>query len=431
MNDVSGSWKVIDAEVNRYDDWQVKGAPPSEFAERINGQFNPCPGAELLEEVHDWLARFIVAVNDSDIDLLALWAVSTHLAVECYTTPRLLIDSPVPEAGKTTCLDHLYRLSARPVQAASLSSPAMLARMLEHQTRTILIDEADRSLSPDRDGIGDLLAVLNSGYKRGATRPVLVPVKGGSWEVREMPTFSPVAIAGNNPRLPDDTWSRCIRVLLLPDSQGLAEESDWELIEDDAAKLARRIEMWADSVRDQVKTIRPPMPDRITGRFREKWTPMRRIAELAGGRWPDAVDAMALQDREQADLDREDGLMRERPHVLLLRHVIEVWPPGEEFVATEELVDRLVELHPEAWGREGPIGRALTAHRFGRMLSKAYKINSTRLKKDGPRGHLYRTVASVWSRMQPHPPRRPAQSAEPAEPAQEPDQAADLRQLRR
>src|SRR3546814_15954853 len=82
--------------------------------------------------------------------------------------------------------------------------------------RTILIDEVDRSLDPKKPGVEDLIAILNSGYKRGATRPVLVPSKGGEWDVSEMSTFSPVAMAGNAPHPPDDTRSRCIRVLLLP-----------------------------------------------------------------------------------------------------------------------------------------------------------------------------------------------------------------------
>jgi len=79
---------------------------------------------------------------------------------------------------------------------ASLSSPALLTRMLDAGMRTILIDEADRSLNPDKEGVAELLAVLNSGYKRGDTRPVLVPTKDG-WRVSEMPTYCPVVMAGN------------------------------------------------------------------------------------------------------------------------------------------------------------------------------------------------------------------------------------------
>src|SRR5215216_2188688 len=46
-------------------------------------------GAELLARVRDWLATYISTVSDSDLDLLTLWAVHTHLVKETYYTPRL------------------------------------------------------------------------------------------------------------------------------------------------------------------------------------------------------------------------------------------------------------------------------------------------------------------------------------------------------
>ena len=60
------------------------------------------------------------------------------------------------------------------VQAATFSSPALIPRLLENRMRTLLIDPADRALRPDKPGVGDLLGVINSGYRFGATRPVLV-----------------------------------------------------------------------------------------------------------------------------------------------------------------------------------------------------------------------------------------------------------------
>ncbi len=377
----------------------------------------PVDGAEMLAELAGHFREYIVTVTDADHDLLALWTVHTHLVVECYTSPRLQIDSPMPGSGKTTVLEHLQRLACRPIQMASLSSPALLTRMLDKEMRTILIDEADRSLNPDKDGVADLFAVINSGYKRGATRPVLVPVKGGGWDVSEMPTYAPVALAGNNPNLPDDTRTRIIRVLLLPDMDGRATESDWEQIEDDALALAERIGRWADQVRDAVRACRPVLPEGITGRFREKWGPLRRIAEIAGGRWPAAVDAMALQDREQFEMDKEDGLIKERPAILLLKHLFEVWPEGESFWSTADIITALVLKHPPVWGDAGPFGKELTAHRLGRMLAQSYKINSTRIAKSGPRGYAMASLSAVWRQMRIDPTYEPVEAAQPAQPA--------------
>src|SRR3954453_5706149 len=82
----------------------------------------PEAGATVLDEVRAWLDRYICTVGENDLDLLALWAAHTHLVVEPYTSPRLVLDSPVPGSGKTTTLEHLERLCLTPIQMASLSS---------------------------------------------------------------------------------------------------------------------------------------------------------------------------------------------------------------------------------------------------------------------------------------------------------------------
>jgi hypothetical protein len=63
------------------------------------------------------LRRFLVVIDPLDLGLLVLWIVSTHLALELYTTPRLLLDSSMPGSGKTTALDHMSRLTCNPGSA--------------------------------------------------------------------------------------------------------------------------------------------------------------------------------------------------------------------------------------------------------------------------------------------------------------------------
>ena len=370
-------------------------------------------GDDLISDVSTWLDRYIVTMTPDDTLVLSLWAMHTYLVHETYTTPRLLIDSPMPGSGKTTCLEHLHRLSHRPVQMATVSSPAMIPRMLDNGPRTLLIDEADRSLRPDKDGVEDLLAVLNSGYKRGGTRPVLVPAQGGGWDAQEMSTFAPVAMAGNNPALPDDTRSRCIRVLLLPDTHGQAEDSDWELIDDEAGELGGRIAAWADDVRDQMGECRDTLPEAVRGRFKEKWRPLRRVAQAAGGRYVAEVDRLALADVEQVKADTEDGLTRERPAVVLLTDIAAVWPVGTEFVPTTDLLAMLVRHNPDAWGTGSPFGKPLTAQRLGRMLSQSYRVNSQRPHTQGPRGYVHSALSPVWSRMRTPLPQEPDKAAQP------------------
>jgi hypothetical protein len=359
--------------------------------------------ADVLRDLRAQLGRYICVMDDLDLDLLTLWTFHTHLAFETYSTPRLQIDSTMPGSGKTTVLEHLSRYCLDPIQAASLSSPALLTRMLSNGIRTILIDEVDRSLDPKKDGVGDLIAVLNSGYKRGATRPVLVPGKGGDWTVAEMSTFSPVAMAGNAPALPDDTKSRCIRVLLMPDLHGTVETSDWEEIEEDAQALAERIRHAADSVRDYVKAVRPELPAGCIGRIKERWNPLKRVAAAASPEWEEIADRLIIRDIAELEMDREDGMTNLPPAVILLQDISKIWPDGRVFIASTSLVAELVQHNPHMWGQMSNYGKELTVQRFGRMLVQAFKIHSTR-QGDSRRGYFRHQFDVPFRRMNLTPP---------------------------
>ena len=246
--------------------------------------FGSIDGAALLENLCAWFARFLVVVAETDLRLLALWVVHTFLCHELYTTPRLLIDSIAPGSGKTTLLEHLNHLCRNPLLAMSMNSAALIPRILEKEPRTILLDEIQRTLVEGRPGVDAIIAVIGPGYRRGANRPVLVP-KGSDWVLKNLPTFAPVAMAGNSPHLPQDAVDRVHphpadarhrgpgRGLRLggvgPRRQGTPAA---------CGGLGRL----GDAL--HVKDAEGTLPAKCVGRLREKWRPLMRIAELADRR---------------------------------------------------------------------------------------------------------------------------------------------------
>jgi hypothetical protein len=367
-----------------------------------------------LEEVSTWLNRFISVTDPRDINLLTLWIAHTHAALELYSTPRLIIDSSMPGSGKTTVLEHIYRLGHQPVQAASLSSPALLARMLSKGIRTILIDEADRSLDPKKPGVEDFIAIINSGYKRGATRPVLVPTKDG-WNVDEMPTFSPVVLAGNSPHLPDDTRSRAIRLLLMPDLGGTVETSDWEELEDEAKALGTRLAEAIDECREFLRTARPSLPAGCIGRSKERWSPLMRVATAAGGSWPAVTADLIERDLLEVQQEREDGLSKLPPAVVILTDLGDVWP-ASPFASSTDLANRLANHNPDQWAETSAFGKRMTVQRLGRMLSQAFKIYS-RKNAIGTRGYYRSDLETAWRRFGIGTQAEPPEASEPPEPS--------------
>ncbi|WP_445347817.1 DUF3631 domain-containing protein [Corynebacterium marquesiae] len=382
--------KDTEAIMARYKDAQKPAQAPTP-------EERSTPHDEVLNKVVNWLARFIKPAHQSDLQLLTLWIVHTHLTEDTFTTPRLLLDSPVPGSGKSTVLDHIQRLAYRPVQAASLSSPSLLARLLQSAPRTILIDEAEKTLSPKTDGVGDLLAVLNSGYRKGASRPVLVPDKDSGWKPVEMSTFGPVAMAGNAPNLPEDTKQRCIKVMLLPDTKGTVEDSEWQWIEDDALLLGASVAQWADNHRDEIRHDRPTYPHGLTGRNRERWAPLLKVARAASPMWEKRCETLIKADLEDQEEDRKAGLQRIPRHVQLLKDIRTAWPTNTSFWPTDQLLAAIKVESPHKWTSDHKYGD-LSAQGLGRMLSSNFKIRSGREKSGSRRRGYFKTdFEQAWT----------------------------------
>ena len=82
------------------------------------------------------------------------------------------------------------------------------------------------------------------------------------------------------------------------------------------------------------------MPAGVICRAKERWSPLKRIAAVVGGRWPDVVDDLAEADLEQLKQDKEDGMVIDKPAVVLLKQLAQICGI-EAFVPTRELGERL------------------------------------------------------------------------------------------
>jgi hypothetical protein len=351
--------------------------------------------ARLLDDLSEWFGTYIKTSGPQDLWLLALWAAHTHVVQQTGTSPRLIITSSMPGSGKTTALEHLLRLCHRPLMAAHISSVPLLSRTVADGS-TLLIDEAEKHIGKGGGAGTDLLAIINSGYKIGGTWPVLVQTPQGSWQRELMSTYGPVGMAGNSPQLPDDTRSRCVEILLMPDVHETVTETDWEEIEPDCLALNHRLEAWALANRDRIRGRKVTLPPGIRGRLKECWRPLKRVAELFPGHWPGRVDQLAAEHLERIGLDREEGIERERPHLTLVRHIREIWPDDADALPTAGILAELHRQYPDMWNRSDDGRTPLTAQRMGRMLVNNYRIYSTRPQWDGPRGYGRAQFREAW-----------------------------------
>lgn len=245
-------------------------------------------GAEVLDAVEIYLARFVVYPSVDERIAHALWIVHAHLMDAWESTPRIAFLSPEPGSGKSRALEVTEPLVPRPVHAVN-TTPAYLFRKVSDEAGppTILYDEIDTVFGPKAKDNEDIRGMLNAGHRKGATAGRCV-VRGKVVETEELPAYCAVALAGLDD-LPDTIMTRSVVVRMRRRAPGEKVEP-WRLRINgpDAARLRDRIAAWASSVADTLAggDFWPEMPEGIEDRDADVWEALLTVADLAGGRWP-------------------------------------------------------------------------------------------------------------------------------------------------
>ena len=309
-----GRITTLDREVQaaRHKNDDTRGQGRSLELPEIEPWSQPVNGSELLDQIVACLREYLVLPSGS-AEIIALWVLHTHV-FDCFTiTPRLAITSPEKGCGKTTLLDVINELVARPLPTSNATTSAVF-RIIEMKAPTLLIDEADTFLK-DND---ELRGVLNTGHRRGGhvTRTV-----GDDFEPRQFATWSPAAIAMIG-RLPDTLDDRAITIRLKrrkPIERVRAFRSDRAA---ELRVLAQKAARWALDNR-QTLTAADPETGELVNRAADNWRPLFAVADIAGGKWP----RLARSTAKSAEASKEDQSIKT---ILLVRVIASVqtnWRP--------------------------------------------------------------------------------------------------------
>ena len=176
-------------------------------------------GAGLLDAVAEFISRFVAFPTPHALTAVTLWAAHTHGVEAWYVTPRLVLDSAEPGSGKTRVLELLALLCRDPELMISATTAAIF-RLLDDQPYTLLFDEVDAIFNPRAGGNSeDLRALLNAGYKRGATIARCVG-DASKMKVQRFNVFAPVALAGLAGNMPTTITTRAVTVHMRRRSHG-------------------------------------------------------------------------------------------------------------------------------------------------------------------------------------------------------------------
>ena len=331
-------------------------------------------GEALLDSIETVLA--CVSMGAHARRVCVVWSVLTHVFDEFDWTPRVVAYAPAPQSGKSTLLERLAGVVARPDICHDLT-PAVFFRDVDEFRPTTILDDYDSLIRPKKEA---LLNVINSGFsKTGSVKRVERGL------TRRYRTFAPLAV-GTNERLPTAASTRSIYIYMQRPRRDEAVPPPRPF---DAAAIRAECERWAERNRPLIQGVRLSLPADIGMDMRQAnvWYPLLVVAHLCGPKWAKhAIDAA----RKLCAEARLDAVVTDG--VALLRDIREVF--AEERIFGRQLAQRLRRIDDAPWNDCG-----LTPNKLA-ILLRPFRILSNQIRvgaKTG-KGYLRSDFEDVWSR---------------------------------
>lgn len=371
---------------------------PKSARGRDTGRSSKRSDGTLIADLIKFLGRYVV-MTDAQKVVLAVYVIHTHVAEHCDQTPYVFVHSPEPECGKSRLMEVLELLVAKPWLIVN-PSDAVLFRMVDKTTPTLLWDEIDAVFAPKSAHYHEeQRGMLDQGHRRYGRVPRFVGDK-----VVEFGVYCPKVFAGIG-TLPDTLSRRSIPISLKRRSRDeLIEDFIRADVEPEAVTIRGRIADWADRRGEAVATTRPTdLPPTISDRMREGCFSLFSIADALG-----AGTEVRKALEELLTGDRLDNSQTMRVRLLTDLRVIfaeEYRRTGRarRFMSTDTLLQRLYGFEESPWASY--YGRGLEAKDMADLL-RQYGIHPRQVKLVGEVKRGYRRdphgddagLADAWVR---------------------------------
>jgi hypothetical protein len=296
---------------------------------------------EILDALQALLSRFVVFASPHQCRAVTLWIAHTYAIDAFDITPYLSLRSAEKRSGKTRLLEIIECLVPKPWRVVE-PTEAVLFRKIEKDAPVLLLDEVDAIFkghaTPATEG---LRAVLNAGYRRGAT--VSRCAGREKDKLVEFSTFCPKVLSGIGAP-PDTVADRSIPIVLSRRTKAEpVARFRFRDVRREAAPVCEQFVSWATTATGTLREARPLVPEVLDDRAAEVWEPLIAIADLADEPW----SAWARHAAVALHADRAEG---QTVAVQLLRAIREVFDEhGRDRLLTLELLQALIERETDPW----------------------------------------------------------------------------------
>jgi len=145
----------------------------------------------LFNEVREFFKDHLDISNEALFDVYAAFTLASWRPEDFNVVPYLFFLGPLA-SGKTRALECFSRLCYRAIMATSMTS-ASLFRASEAWHPTVILDETEIY---NREGMAEMIALLNAGYRRGQYAWRVGKVASGRLQLQSFDVFGFKVLAG-------------------------------------------------------------------------------------------------------------------------------------------------------------------------------------------------------------------------------------------
>lgn len=353
----------------------------------------PEDGSALLKDIVAFIRTYVI-LSEAQAVVSGLWILHTHAFEAAENTPYLQICSAEKQSGKTRLLEVLEPLILNPWLTGRVTA-AVLARKIDAQSPTLLLDETDAAFGGDEEYSETLRSVLNTGHRRGGVASCCVG-QGLNIGFKDFNTFCPKALAGIG-KLPDTIADRSIPIRLERRARSeVVTRFRRRKVTGAGRMFYERAAAWAQQHVPALKNAEPDLPDELSDRQQDCAEPLVVIADTLGGDWPERARSALLELFKTGQQEQSRG-------VELLKDIQVIFDEQvTDRLASETLVQKLVEIETSPWG-EWNRGKGLTKIQLARLL-RPFEIapRTIRLEAGGTaRGYHRDQFSEAWERYLP------------------------------
>jgi hypothetical protein len=244
--------------------------------------------ADVLDEIEGTLNHFISLPNSRVSMLLACWVVLTYAYKAFEYCGYLSIKSGTPQCGKSKLLDLLALLSCGNPPVTTTPTAATVYR---NNKQILFFDEVDQLRNADKETKGPLLAVLNTGFRKGSTIQRNERDANGNYVVRSLDAYGPKAFAGLE-QLTDTLADRSFAIEMVRTARRTPRLNSRRFGEK-AGRIRGDLEAWVNANRQVIEETYAALPDEMAelkgydDRYQDIAEPLVVLAKLADAERPE------------------------------------------------------------------------------------------------------------------------------------------------